>query len=83
MTLTVKLDPELEQTLARRSAERGVPKSVVVKEALVEYLAREPVSAYQAGRDLFGRHGSGHGKLSAERRERYAAIIGEKRRRRR
>jgi len=83
MTLTVKLDPELEQTLARRSAERGVSKSTVVKEALVEYLAREPVSPYQAGKDLFGRHGSGHGKLSVERREQYAAIVDAKRRRRR
>ncbi|MGH8675357.1 MAG: CopG family transcriptional regulator [Burkholderiales bacterium] len=83
MTLTVKLDPDLEQTLARRSAERGVPKSTVVKEALVEYLAREPVSAYEAGRDLFGRHGSGDGKLSARRREEYAAIAHAKQRRRR
>ena len=83
MTLTVKLDPELERTPARRSAERGVPKSTVVKEALTEYLAREPVSAYDAGRDLFGRHGSGNGKLSARRREEYAAIAHAKQRRRR
>ena len=83
MTLTVKLDAELERTLARRSAERGVPKSTVVKEALTEYLAREPVSAYDAGRDLFGRHGSGDGKLSARRREEYAAIAHAKQRRRR
>ncbi len=83
MTLTVKLDPALEQTLARRSAERGVPKSTVVKEALIEYLAREPVSAYEAGKDLFGRHGSGDGKLSARRREHYAAIVNAKRRGRR
>lgn len=83
MTLTVKLDPELEQTLARRSAERGVPKSTVVKEALAEYLAREPVSAYGTGKDLFGRHGSGDGKLSVQRREQYAAFVDAKQRRRR
>ena len=83
MTLTVKLDPELEQSLAQRSAERGVPKSVVVKEALAEYLSKQPVSAYATGKDLFGRHGSGDGNLSLQRRERYAAIVNAKQRRRR
>jgi predicted transcriptional regulator len=81
MTLTVKLDPDLERTLARRSVERGVPKSTLVKEALMQYLARKPVSAYDAGRDLFGRHGSSDGRLSAHRRELYAAVADAKRRR--
>ena len=57
-------------------------KSVVVKRALAEYLAKEPVSAYEAGKDLFGRHGGG-ADLSARRRERYAEIVDAKRRRRR
>ncbi|MGH8673977.1 MAG: CopG family transcriptional regulator [Burkholderiales bacterium] len=83
MTLTVKLDPVLERTLAQRSAERGVPKSVVVKEALAEYLAREPASAYEVGKDLFGRSGSGDGKLSVTRKERYAAVVNAKQRARR
>jgi len=83
MTLTVKLDEALERSLERRSAERGVPKSVVVKEALAEYLAREPVSAYAAGQDLFGRHGSGDGSLSVRRRERFAETVDAKRRNRR
>lgn len=83
MTLTVKLDPELERALARRSAERGVPKSRVVKDALTEYLAKEPASPYEAGKDLFGRHGSGDGKLSTQRRERYAELMNAKRRGRR
>lgn len=83
MTLTVKLDPELERALAQRSAERGVPKSVVVKQALVEYLAKEPVSAYELGKDLFGRHGGGEVDLSARRREYFAATVDAKHRRRR
>ena len=83
MTLTVKLDPELERTLARRSAERGVPKSTVVKEALMQYLGHGPVSAYEAGKELFGRHGSSDGRLSTRRREIYAAVAHSKRRRRR
>ena len=83
MTLTVKLDPDLEQALAQRCAEHGVPKSVVVKRALIEYLAKEPASAYEAGKDLFGRHGSGGGDLSVRRRERYAELVDAKRRNRR
>ena len=83
MTLTVKLDPVMEQALARRSAERGVPKSVVVKQALAEFLSREPVSAYEAGKGLFGRHGSGERELSVRRRERYAELIDAKHSRRR
>ena len=83
MTLTVKLSREMEQTLARRSAESGVPKSVVVKQALAEYLAKVPVSAYEAGKDLFGRYDSGERDLSVRRRERYAELIDAKHRRRR
>jgi Ribbon-helix-helix protein, copG family len=83
MTLTVKLEPDLEKALLRRSLERGVSKSVVVKRALTEYLAKETTSAYEAGKDLFGRHGSGEGDLSVRRRERYADLIDAKRNRRR
>ena len=83
MTLTVKLGAELERALARSSAERGVPKSAVVKEALAEYLAKATVSAYETGKTLFGRHGSGEHDLSVRRRERYAELIDAKHRRRR
>jgi hypothetical protein len=83
MTLTVKLNPELERALARRSSERGVPKSVVVKQALVEYLAKEPASAYELGKDLFGRHGRGKRDLSVRRREYFADLVDAKHRRRR
>jgi hypothetical protein len=83
MTLTVKLGPELERALARRSAERGVPKSAVVKQALIEHFAKEPVSAYELGKDLFGRHGGGKGDLSVRRREYFAEMIDAKHRRRR
>jgi RHH-type transcriptional regulator, rel operon repressor / antitoxin RelB len=83
MTLTVKLDPELERALAKRSAEKGVSKSVVVKRALTEYLAKETPSAYEVGKDLFGRFSSGEGDLSIRRHERYAELVDAKWRRRR
>lgn len=49
MTLTVRLDPTLESALQRYSVERGVTKSLLVQEALAEYLtvraARRPPPA--------------------------------------
>ena len=83
MNLTVKLELKLEQALVRRSVESGVPESVLVKWALAEYLAKEPLSAYEAGKDLFGRFGSGEKDLSIRRRERYAALVDAKQRHRR
>ena len=86
MTLTVKLEPELELALEHRCKLGGVPKSVIVKRALNEYLAKEPPSAYEAGKDLFGRFGSGgsgKGDLSVRRREYYAELASAKRSRRR
>jgi predicted transcriptional regulator len=40
MTLTVRLQPDLESALELHCAERGVTKSLVVQEVLAEYLAR-------------------------------------------
>ncbi len=40
VTLTVRLDPELETALELHCAERGVTKSLVVQELLAQYLAR-------------------------------------------
>lgn len=40
MTLTVRLQPELESALELHCAERGVTKSLVVQEVLAEYLAQ-------------------------------------------
>ncbi len=40
MTLTVRLQPDLESALELHCAEHGVTKSLVVQEVLAEYLAR-------------------------------------------
>jgi predicted transcriptional regulator len=48
MTLTVRLDSALESALARYSGERGVTKSLVVQEALAEYLTKAGATGAQA-----------------------------------
>lgn len=70
MTMTVKLDPVLEQRLRQYSAVLGRPASEVIREALVAYLdqsATQPPSAYALGSDLFGRF-SGPSDLAVNRR---------------
>jgi hypothetical protein len=58
MTMTVKLDPSLEQRLRLHSAALGRPASELIREALLAYLdaaPRQAPSAYALGTDLFGR----------------------------
>ena len=60
MTVTVKLDPLLEEQLRQRAAASGTTTSDVIRQALVAYLnapagAARP-SAHALGADLFGRH---------------------------
>ncbi len=59
--LNVRISEEEETELTRYCEERGLSKSVVVKEALAMYLAqkRKAKSSYDAGLDLFGLAGSG------------------------
>ena len=80
MTMTVKLDPLLEQRLRQHSAALGRPASELIREALVAYLdhsATEPPSAYALGSDLFGRF-SGPADLAAGRKMALADVWGRK-----
>ena len=61
MTVTVKLDAQLEEQLRQRAAGSGRSTSEVVRAALQAYLAQPdaraaPRSAFDLGADLFGRH---------------------------
>lgn len=71
MTMTIKLAPELEQTLRQRSAALGRPASVLIREALQSWLDATPApatSAYVLGADLFGKH-RGPPQLAATRKQ--------------
>jgi predicted transcriptional regulator len=60
MTVSVKLEPDLEAQLRRRAAAMGRTQSEVIRAALVAYLEDEDVvparSAHALGASLFGRH---------------------------
>lgn len=71
MTMTVKLDPALEQRLRQHCLALGVPASQLIREALVDWLDRRPqtsASAFALGEDLFGRHG-GPADLATARKQ--------------
>ena len=78
MTLTIKLEPELEKALAARSAVLGRSKSALVRDALRACLANS-ASPYELGRDLFARH-AGPADLASNRKQHLVEALGEKRR---
>jgi plasmid stability protein len=84
MTMTVKLDPTLEQSLRQRSAALGKPASEIIREALQAWLASAPEvapSAHALGADLFGRH-RGAPDLATRRKQAVADIWAHKHTRR-
>jgi hypothetical protein len=70
MTITVRLPQKLETRLRARL--NGSAKlSAYVRDAIAEKLEREPAatpSAWDLGKHLFGRHGSGRRDLSTRRK---------------
>lgn len=86
MTITVRLPVEVEAELRARLDRSRTGLSEFVREAIAEKLQREPaaeVSAYEIGKHLFGRHGSGRDDLSANRRAILDEILQTKHHRRR
>jgi plasmid stability protein len=84
MTTTVKLPPELEQSLRRHCAAAGRGISEVMRDALTAYLASTPAapaSAWSLGADLFGRH-AGPADLASARRTHAGDVWAQKHARR-
>ena len=80
MTMTVKFPLELESGLRRYAQSSGVTASVVIREAVAQYLAQVPAaprSAHELGADLFGRH-HGPADLAAHRKEALATLWADK-----
>jgi len=71
MTITIRLPPKLEADLRLHLDKRGAGLSAFVREAIADKLERQPAatsSAYELGKDLFGRHGSGRRDHSSRRK---------------
>jgi Arc/MetJ-type ribon-helix-helix transcriptional regulator len=71
MTITVRLPVEVETELRARLDGSRAGLSEFVRKAIAEKLQREPAgkrSAYEIGKHLFGKHGSGRDDLSTNRK---------------
>lgn len=80
MTMTIKLDPEMERALRQQSAALGVPASAVIREALSEWLESRGGtgrSAFELGEDLFGKH-VGPEDLASDRKRHFADVVDER-----
>jgi Arc/MetJ-type ribon-helix-helix transcriptional regulator len=84
MTITIRLPEQLEDELRARLEAQSIGLSDFVREAITEKLEREQVekpSAYELGKHLFGRHGSGRDDLSTNRKKILGEILSAKHRR--
>ncbi|HEY2135455.1 MAG TPA: hypothetical protein VGH49_06180 [Xanthobacteraceae bacterium] len=84
MTITIRLPTELEADLRARLDRRRVGLSDFVRDAIAEKLEREPdraPSAYDLGKELFGKHGSGRHDLSSNRKAILEELLRAKHRR--
>ena len=80
MTLSIRLDPELEAELARAAAQTGRSKSELVKASLREYLARlaPRKTPYELGKDLFGDPSATAATLDLTSKDRVCSTIVER-----
>ena len=76
MTITIRLDPELQKELDRAAELDGVSRSELVRECLHDYIARrkQRTTAWELGNEVFGQYASGRSDLAANRK----AILEEK-----
>ena len=77
---SVRLSKELEEQLEALSTKTDKPHSVIIREALVEYIAKEKSHSkpFETGKELFGKHGSGNGDRSVTYKSRIKEKIRDK-----
>lgn len=71
MSVTIRLPVPLEKELARAALRKRVSKSQLIRECLEAFLSADqnvPL-AWELGKDLFGKVGSGRSDLSRNRKQ--------------
>ncbi len=71
MSVTVRLPLPLEKELARAASRKRVSKSQLIRDCLQAFLNAENETplAWELGKDLFGKVGSGRSDLSQNRKQ--------------
>ncbi len=67
--ITLRLDPQLEQTINSVAYQMGVSKSELIRKSITDYLGNlDKPSPWELGNDLFGKYASGQHDLSINRK---------------
>ena len=67
--ITLRLDPQLEQTINSVAYQLGVSKSELIRKSITDFLGNlEKPSPWELGNDLFGKYASGQHDLSKNRK---------------
>lgn len=67
--ITLRLDPQLEQTINNIAHQMGVTKSELIRKSITEFINNlEKPSAWELGNDVFGKYESGQENLSSDRK---------------
>ena len=76
MTITIRLNHELEANLENLAQIEGITKSVLVRRCIENYIKnkRDQKTPWELGKGMFGKYGSGQKNLSIDRKK----IIREK-----
>ena len=65
--ITLRVDKKLEETLKNAAKAKGLSKSEIVRQSLVEYLSSHcQNNSHKIGERVFGKYGSGKGNLSTD-----------------
>lgn len=79
--ITLRLDPKTEQAVNDTAKNLGITKSELIRKSISEYLKKlKQPSAWETGKDVFGKYSSGLGNLSSDRKELMKSKIKAKRR---
>ncbi|HFE66869.1 MAG TPA: CopG family transcriptional regulator [Chloroflexi bacterium] len=78
--ITVRLDPQLEQTINNVARQMGISKSELIRKSVTEFIEKtDKPSPWELGRDLFGKYASGQGNLAADRKALFKEKVRAKR----
>lgn len=78
--ITVRLEPQLEQTVTTLAQQMGISKSEFMRKSITAFIdSMGQPSPWELGHDLFGKYDSGNENLSADRKKLVKEIIEAKR----
>lgn len=67
--ITLRLDPDLEKEVSVTAKNLGLTKSDLIRRSILEYLEKlENPTAWELGKDYFGKFASGINNLSVDRK---------------